>query len=81
MGKTTLAEIIAKKTKSKFITFSAVLNGIKEIRKIMNEAEENRQLGSVPLFLLMKFIVLTRLSRMLFALCRKGQYHSDWGDN
>ena len=45
VGKTTLAEIIAKKTKSKFITFSAVLNGIKEIRKIMNEAEENRQLG------------------------------------
>ncbi|SCU23606.1 recombination factor protein RarA [Staphylococcus xylosus] len=45
VGKTTLAEIIAKKTSSKFITFSAVMNGIKEIRKIMNEAEENRQLG------------------------------------
>ncbi|PGD58155.1 AAA family ATPase [Bacillus wiedmannii] len=45
VGKTTLAEIIAKKTKSKFITFSAVMNGIKEIRKIMNEAEENRQFG------------------------------------
>lgn len=45
VGKTTLAEIIAKKTSSKFITFSAVMNGIKEIRKIMNEAEESRQLG------------------------------------
>ncbi|MDO6851584.1 replication-associated recombination protein A [Priestia megaterium] len=45
VGKTTLAEIIAKKTQSKFITFSAVMNGIKEIRKIMNEAEENRQFG------------------------------------
>lgn len=45
VGKTTLAEIIARKTASKFITFSAAMNGIKEIRKIMNEAEENRQLG------------------------------------
>lgn len=45
VGKTTLAEIIAKKTSSKFITFSAVMNGIKEIRKIMNESEEARQLG------------------------------------
>lgn len=45
VGKTTLAEIIAQKTQSTFITFSAVMNGIKEIRKIMDEAEENRQLG------------------------------------
>ncbi|MEX2785599.1 replication-associated recombination protein A [Streptococcus sp. H49] len=45
VGKTTLAEIIAKKTKSRFITFSAVMHGIKEIRKIMNEAEEHRLLG------------------------------------
>ena len=45
VGKTTLAEIIAKKTRSHFVTFSAVMNGIKEIREIMNEAEQNRQLG------------------------------------
>lgn len=45
VGKTTLAEIIAKKTQSNFITFSAVMNGIKEIRKIMDEAETVRQLG------------------------------------
>ncbi len=45
VGKTTLAEIIAKTTQSHFITFSAGMNGIKEIRKIMNEAEENRLLG------------------------------------
>ena len=45
VGKTTLAEIIAHKTKSEFITFSAVMNGIKEIRKIMDEAEENRRYG------------------------------------
>ena len=45
VGKTTLAEIIAHKTKSEFVTFSAVMNGIKEIRKIMDEAEENRRYG------------------------------------
>lgn len=45
VGKTTLAEIIAHKTKSQFITFSAVTSGIKEIRQIMQEAEENREIG------------------------------------
>lgn len=45
VGKTTLAEIIAHKTKSEFVTFSAVMNGIMEIRKIMDEAEENRRYG------------------------------------
>lgn len=45
VGKTTLAEIIARKTQSHFVTFSAVMNGIKEIRTIMKEAELNRQMG------------------------------------
>lgn len=44
-GKTTLAEIIAKRTKAHFITFSAVTSSIKDIRKIMEEAEQNRQFG------------------------------------
>lgn len=45
VGKTTLAQIIAHQTKSHFITFSAVTSGIKEIRKIMEEAEGNRKIG------------------------------------
>src|SRR5574344_1847954 len=45
VGKTTLAEIIAHKTKSVFITFSAVTSGIKEIKDVMEEAEHNRSLG------------------------------------
>lgn len=45
VGKTTLAEIIAQQTESHFITFSAVTSGIKEIRKIMDEAEANRDFG------------------------------------
>ena len=49
VGKTTLAEIIAQQTKSHFITFSAVTSGIKEIRKIMDEAEANRGFGEKTL--------------------------------
>ena len=48
VGKTTLANIIANQTQAKFITFSAVTSGIKEIRNIMHEAEENRQYGDEP---------------------------------
>lgn len=45
VGKTTLAEIIARQTKSHFVTFSAVTSSIKDIRKIMQEAETNREYG------------------------------------
>jgi len=39
-GKTTLARILAVETKSKFISFSAVLSGVKEIRAVIDEARE-----------------------------------------
>ena len=42
-GKTTLARIIAETTKAKFVSFSAVLAGIKEIREVMSEAERLRR--------------------------------------
>jgi len=45
VGKTTLASIIANRTRSNFINFSAVTSGIKEIKDVMKEAEENRHLG------------------------------------
>ena len=45
VGKTTLARIIAKRTKASFIDFSAVTSGIKEIKQVMTEAEENRKFG------------------------------------
>ena len=45
VGKTTLAKIIALKTKSEFITFSAVTSGIKEIKKVMEDADKNKKLG------------------------------------
>ena len=42
-GKTTLARLIANVTRAHFISFSAVLSGIKEIRAVMAEAEEARR--------------------------------------
>src|SRR5450755_2119210 len=42
-GKTTLARIIAATTKARFVAFSAVLAGIKEIRDVMSEAERLRR--------------------------------------
>ena len=45
VGKTTLARIIANQTKASFIDFSAVTSGIKEIRTVMQRAEENRRYG------------------------------------
>lgn len=46
VGKTTLARIIASRTKASFIDFSAVTSGIKEIRGVMEQAEANRQYGT-----------------------------------
>jgi len=40
-GKTTLARIIARETKSDFVSYSAVLSGIKEIKAVMAEAERH----------------------------------------
>src|SRR5271169_2629327 len=44
-GKTTLARIIARRTRSEFVPFSAVLAGIKEIKDVMAKAEGARRYG------------------------------------
>ena len=49
VGKTTLARIIANRTKCAFIDFSAVTSGIKEIRAVMQRAEENRGFGETTI--------------------------------
>ncbi len=40
-GKTTIARIIQQNTKSRFISFSAVLSSIKDVKAVMKEAEYN----------------------------------------
>jgi putative ATPase len=44
-GKTTLARVIARITKSEYVAFSAVLSGIKEIKEVMAEAEKRSRSG------------------------------------
>src|ERR1051325_3383639 len=44
-GKTTLARLIARRTRCEFIPFSAVLSGIKEIKAVMADAERLRRAG------------------------------------
>ena len=43
-GKTTLAHVIAHTTKSHFISINAVLSGVADIRRAVEEAQERRQL-------------------------------------
>ena len=45
VGKTTLARIIARQTRAEFVEFSAVTSGIKEVKEVMNQAEQNRRMG------------------------------------
>lgn len=45
VGKTTLARIIAGRTRAAFIDFSAVTSGIREIRAVMTKADENVRFG------------------------------------
>jgi putative ATPase len=44
-GKTTLARVIARLTRSRFVPFSAVLTGIKEIKEVMAQAEQKSHSG------------------------------------
>ncbi len=43
-GKTTLARVIAHRTQSHFVPFSAVVAGIKEIKDVMRRAEDERRI-------------------------------------
>ncbi len=45
-GKTTLARMIARLTSSEFVSFSAVLAGIKEIKEVMAKAERKSRGGA-----------------------------------
>jgi putative ATPase len=44
-GKTTLARIVARRTRAAFVPFSAVLAGIKEVREVMKTAETLKRTG------------------------------------
>ncbi len=44
-GKTTLARIVARATGARFVFFSAVLSGVKELRAVLEEARHEREAG------------------------------------
>jgi putative ATPase len=46
-GKTTLARIFANETKSNFVSFSAVLSGVKEIRVVIDEAKNLLEMKNI----------------------------------
>jgi putative ATPase len=50
-GKTTLAHLLAQTVQAPFVSFSAVLSGVKELRQILDEAQEQRQLHGKPTIL------------------------------
>ncbi len=47
-GKTTLAHLLAQTVQAPFAAFSAVLSGVKELRVILDEAQEQRRLHGKP---------------------------------
>lgn len=50
VGKTTIANIIAHETKSHFVTLNAVLDGVKELREVIDRAEKQFSHESTVLF-------------------------------
>src|SRR5260370_9135599 len=54
-GKTTLARLIARLTSSEFVSFSAVLAGIKELKEVMAVAEQKSRSGHRTIVLLDQF--------------------------
>ncbi|MCX7935576.1 MAG: AAA family ATPase, partial [Planctomycetota bacterium] len=47
-GKTTLALLLSQHVKADFVRFSAVLSGVKELRAIIDRAQENQRLHGRP---------------------------------
>ncbi len=52
-GKTTLASIIAGRTKSRFVQLNAVTSGVAEVREVIREAEEARRMYGQATYLLL----------------------------
>ena len=77
VGKTTLARIIAHRTRAEFIDFSAVTSGIREIREVMQQAEANRRFGGRTIVFVTRSIASTRRSRTPFCrLSKRAAYCS-----
>ena len=52
-GKTTLASIIARATKAHFVQLNAVTSGVSDVREVLKEAKERREMYAQPTYLLL----------------------------
>lgn len=52
-GKTTLASIIARATKAHFVQLNAVTSGVSDVREVLKEAKERREMYGQPTYLLL----------------------------
>ena len=52
-GKTTLASIIARATKAHFVQLNAVTSGVGDVREVLKEAKERREMYGQPTYLLL----------------------------
>ena len=77
VGKTTLANVIANQTRATFINFSAVTSGIKEIRTVMQQADDNRRYGEKTIVFVDEIHRFNKAQQDAPALCGKGQHHPD----
>ena len=80
VGKTTLAQIIANKLKTPFYTLSAVTSGVKDVRDVIQKAENNRFFNSASPILFIDEIhkVATRLAARS---CGERYGNAHWCDN
>ena len=73
-GKTTLAKVIANTTSAEFMQINATSAGKKDMESVVEAAKNNQGMERKPFFSLMRFIVLTRDSRIIcFLLWRMEQ--------
>jgi putative ATPase len=71
IGKTALAKIIARKTKSDFEWLNAATIGLDELRKVIQQAKKKKSEGIRTILSSMRFTGLTNSSRMLCCLTLK----------
>ncbi len=81
-GKTTLARLIARMTRSEFVAFSAVLTGIKEIKEVMAAAEHSRRAGRRTIVFIDEVHRFNKAPAGRFPSPRgSGKYHANRGDH
>jgi putative ATPase len=69
VGKTTLAKIIANKTKANFVEFSAALSSIKDIKPIINKAENDFLYNKKTLIFIDEIHRFNKLQQDIFLSC------------